>query len=1148
MEKLRGIRKYRHTLLLAAAAAALTACGPSGGGKPASPAAESGSAGAAASQAEKNAQTTPSVDGIESIQAYTDGTIYGTGVVEVDVSYRDGVDLSGITPDSYILEDRGSLSPEFGTLRISGASVDGNTVKLMISNLPQATENNQLVYTGDGKTGARERNAFGIYCTGSWYRDESGDIHFGRTDTEHYKANTTGMGWQARHCLELKLRHAGEAEDKAVCLADEKGEYASGGLWKETVDRQFGEDGFQSIYDLKITSTGNNASDGTGDPYVRGFYYVPKNYDPAKGMVVVLQGQGISYWKLADGCDNNGTGIMYDTATVSWKNTGAIVLNIHDRSSALQGGYYEDYDFVLDDVNVMKYFIDSYKVTGPIVIQGNSRGTMASDAVIKALAGAHYNPKQQAAGWSGELDRRLDKTVYPFHISAYICQNGTFGGNIGKNGDPQFNDEAWDAVAKTELRVWCFDGEQDTNNIETTARYAEACRKAGRDESWINENIRLTGYPSALFYPWGESDHSVTRMNGWYFADSAYYGPDLTIAEDGTIKYRSTLKDGAFYTLQCLGAAGGSSKNGYRYRVYDSSFHLWALGQEKQPAAEESARTELTEENIPEVDRTLVNRLPLTGYLGQSIELEGGEKRHVSLYIGRNAPVRCYMTWVNIPDGEDSYSFLKESGWIDLMDRRREGVFALEPGDSGWKSAEEEQPYLEAALTAYNDRTWYSNYSTSYMAGYGKGGSALQAFAMAHPTGFISAVFADASDIPDDYISRTGMMTNDAQTDILKNAIPLPVWEINAGDAVKSYWLRANYCELSDGQAEGDATVFTQKASCLPTSYMKGVKAQVRLQSGEVPSRTPEFTEKAYAFMSAYTRYENIWANGNALLLRPDYEELGVEFKTLEDAEGYTREYMVYVPEAIRGSDRIPMVLLMAGNTQTDRVFFDSTAWWQVADDNGFMIVVPCEQYNTAANMTWNITGYQQGSKSAILDDVDFVKKVLEATERDYKVDTSRHYVSGQSFGSMWTNYCAVYMSDYFTAFGSTSGPISFAIDENAATTPVPVWLFAGEHDIFDWDFNKDVKEGFSLKNTVQYYLKRNGLGELADAVEESSGRYTTYTWSTADGVPAYRFTQTGGRNHNCIPSEARKIYEEWFSLWEKDENGKRLFNGAELK
>ncbi|MGP1349309.1 MAG: alpha/beta hydrolase family esterase [Stomatobaculum sp.] len=710
--------------------------------KPASPAAESGSAGAAASQAEKNAQTTPSVDGIESIQAYTDGTIYGTGVVEVDVSYRDGVDLSSITPDSYILEDHGSLSPEFGTLRISGASVDGNTVKLMISNLPQATENNQLVYTGDGKTGARERNAFGIYCTGSWYRDESGDIHFGRTDTEHYKANTTGMGWQARHCLELKLRHAGEAEDKAVCLADEKGEYASGGLWKETVDRQFGEDGFRSIYDLKITSTGNNASDGTGDP--------------------------------------------------------------------------------------------------------------------------------------------------------------------------------------------------------------------------------------------------------------------------------------------------------------------------------------------------------------------------------------C--------------------------------VFALEPGDSGWKSAEEEQPYLEAALTAYNDRTWYSNYSTSYMAGYGKGGSALQAFAMAHPTGVISAVFADASDIPDDYISRTGMMTNDAQTDILKNAIPLPVWEINAGDAVKSYWLRANYCELSDGQADGDATVFTQKASCLPTSYMKSVKAQVRLQSGEVPSRTPEFTEKAYAFMSAYTRYENIWANGNALLLRPDYEELGVEFKTLEDAEGYTREYMVYVPEAIRGSDRIPMVLLMAGNTQTDRVFFDSTAWWQVADDNGFMIVVPCEQYNTAANMTWNITGYQQGSKSAILDDVDFVKKVLEATERDYKVDTSRRYVSGQSFGSMWTNYCAVYMSDYFTAFGSTSGPISFAIDENAATTPVPVWLFAGEHDIFDWDFNKDVKEGFSLKNTVQYYLKRNGLGELADAVEESNGRYTTYTWSTADGVPAYRFTQTGGRNHNCIPSEARKIYEEWLSLWEKDENGKRLFNGAELK
>jgi hypothetical protein len=520
----------------------------------------------------------PSMEQVESIQAYTDGTIYGTGVVQVDITYADGTDLSGITADSYILTDRGSLSPDFGEVKIADAKVNGNVVTLTISNASQATDNNKMVYTGENKEGSRERNAFGIYCTGAWYRDENSAIHFGDKDTEEYKANETGMGYQARHSLELKLRHADEPESAAESLADDKGEYNASGKWLETVDRQFGEDGFKDLYELKIPSTAAGATDGTGDDYVQGYYYVPDNYDPADGIVFTLQGQGISYWKLADGCDNKGTGIKYDTATTSWKdNTDAIVVNIHDRSTACPGGYQETYDFVVDDANVMKYFIDTYKVTGNIVIQGNSRGTMASDAMIKALAGAPYNPAQQKAGWSGELDHRLDKSVYDFDIDTYICQNGTFGGNIGTEGDDQFNDEAWQMVAATGLKVWAFDGEQDTDNISTIARYREEALKAGKDQAWIDQNIRLTGYTSDIFYPWGETDHSVTRMNGWYFSKEPYYGPDLTIAEDGSISYKTKLSDGDTYTLPCRGKAAAGDKNGYEYTIYDDLYQKWAF-------------------------------------------------------------------------------------------------------------------------------------------------------------------------------------------------------------------------------------------------------------------------------------------------------------------------------------------------------------------------------------------------------------------------------------------------------------------------------------------------------------------------------------------------------------------------------------------
>ncbi|SET37689.1 hypothetical protein SAMN04487771_101531 [[Clostridium] aminophilum] len=567
-----GKRKVFLTATTAAMVLGLAACGSGSGVRNTEEAKSTESV-----QETAAANAAPDMDHVRSIQAYTDGTLYGTGLVEVEITYDDGVDLSKITPDSYVLEDRGSLNPEYGQILIDNVAVNGQVVTLKVSGASQATAANKLVYSGDAKEGNRERNAFGIYCTGDWYRDENGAIHYGKENSGEYLANETKMGYQARHSLELKLRHAGEPAEEAECLADEKGEYNSGSKWLRTVDRQFGEKGFKDLYDLKIPSTGADASDGTGDPYVQGYYYVPENYKPENGIIFTLQGQGISYWKLADGCDDKGTGIKYDTATTSWADTGAIVVNIHDRSTASHGGYEEKYDFVTDDVNVMKYFIDTYKITGNIAIQGNSRGTMASDAVIKALAGAKYNPAQQGAGWEGELTYELDKSVYDFDIDCYICQNGTFGGNIGNTGLPQFNDDAWEKVAATGLKVWAFDGEQDTNNIETVARYKEELKKAGRSDAWIEENVRLTGYTSDIFYAWGETDHSVTRMNGWYFDDQAYYGPDLTIDENGEIQYNTKLKDGDTYVLPARGKAADSSKKGYEYKIYDDLFHDWAL-------------------------------------------------------------------------------------------------------------------------------------------------------------------------------------------------------------------------------------------------------------------------------------------------------------------------------------------------------------------------------------------------------------------------------------------------------------------------------------------------------------------------------------------------------------------------------------------
>ncbi len=518
--------------------------------------------------AERPELNVPTMEDVESIQAYLDGTIYGNHLVQVDVTYKEGVDLSGITPESYILEDRGTVTPDFGKVAIGDVTVEGQVVSIEIPMVTAATGNNDLIYTGVA-AGARQRNSFGASVTGPWYRDPEGQIFFGKEDTDEYKANWSGMGYWTRPTLELKLRHIGETEESAACMADEKGQFVEGGLWLPQIDSQFAD--WQTFEEagIEIPTTANKevVTDGTGDDFIRGIFFVPENYDPAKGIVFIEQGNGIVYWQLNDGSNNYLTAAYFDTASTSWANTGAIVVQIDDRSNAGPcddaTGYKEYYDYCLDDVRIMKYFIETYAITGPVVIQGNSRGTSASNRIIKALAGCKYHIWEGRRDKEGqyEVDMALDKEEFPFVIDCYICQNGSFLGA---------SDEDTKAIIDTGLKAWIFDGEQDTNNIEAVQKWIDL----GGDP----EKVRLTGYPSNIYYYWGESDHSTTRINGWYFADEPFYGPDVTVdPATGALVYGEKLADGDKYTLPARGNKVGTSKEGYEYTIYEDSFHTWAL-------------------------------------------------------------------------------------------------------------------------------------------------------------------------------------------------------------------------------------------------------------------------------------------------------------------------------------------------------------------------------------------------------------------------------------------------------------------------------------------------------------------------------------------------------------------------------------------
>jgi pimeloyl-ACP methyl ester carboxylesterase len=500
----------------------------------------------------KQQKEPPAIANIISIRAYTDFCFYGQKLTRVEITYNANADLSSVTPDTYILSDRGYANPDFAEAAIESIRVDGQLVTLNITRDTEALEDNALVYNGDNASGSRSKNPIGTYATGPWYRAVDGFIHFGEEDSELYKANTSRDGYQTRKCLELKLYHAGERAEEAACLANEDGSYKTDGLWLPTIDANYGEDGFRTFEDLGI-QVPTTATDG--ERFVRGWAYFPPDFNidrPEKyPLIITITGYGTSFWRHEDGTNNFGTGLNFDGSAFRWMDCGAIVLNIHDRSHT--GG--ENYKFWIDDYHAIQYFIGNYNADPEnITLSGNSRGTMACNTIA---------------------------STYPGLVNTLILNNGSMGNGIAgaRMFEGTWTEVEWQEAARSGLSIWAFDGEMDTDNKEIYRDAISYYKEAGWSDEWIAENIRLTGFPTELYYYWGETDHSTTKMTYWYFFDEPYSGPDAEIV-DGQLVYHNKLKEGDSYQLKGRLEQGSFNKEGFDYIIYGNTLKDWVLSRD----------------------------------------------------------------------------------------------------------------------------------------------------------------------------------------------------------------------------------------------------------------------------------------------------------------------------------------------------------------------------------------------------------------------------------------------------------------------------------------------------------------------------------------------------------------------------------------
>jgi polyhydroxybutyrate depolymerase len=94
--------------------------------------------------------------------------------------------------------------------------------------------------------------------------------------------------------------------------------------------------------------------------------------------------------------------------------------------------------------------------------------------------------------------------------------------------------------------------------------------------------------------------------------------------------------------------------------------------------------------------------------------------------------------------------------------------------------------------------------------------------------------------------------------------------------------------------------------------------------------------------------------------------------------------------------------------------------------------------------LTWNTgtcCGYAQRSH---VDDVAFIRALLDSLERTYRIDRRRVYATGLSNGGMMSYLVACALSDRFAAVAPVSGELSM---DCAPTIPVSVLIIHGTAD-----------------------------------------------------------------------------------------------------
>ncbi len=254
---------------------------------------------------------------------------------------------------------------------------------------------------------------------------------------------------------------------------------------------------------------------------------------------------------------------------------------------------------------------------------------------------------------------------------------------------------------------------------------------------------------------------------------------------------------------------------------------------------------------------------------------------------------------------------------------------------------------------------------------------------------------------------------------------------------------------------------------------------------------------------------------------RPAVDPIGTVMEgTLRTPDGLTRRYRLYVPSSLPAGERVPLLIALHGGTGWGAQFESNSGFDGLAESNHFLVVYP-DGTNARAEsttlLTWNGGVCCGAAADRDVDDVGFIRLLLDQLERTRPIDPARVFATGHSNGAILSYRLACEMGDRISAIGVQSGVIGVPCQP---ARPVSVFHL---HGMADTNIPIDGGRGAGISGVVfpspreapiAFASNDRCASGPTEAPDPSNPDVTSRTWSDCAEQRTVRFVTVEGASH----------------------------------